>query len=572
MTEFTTTQTGAPVASDAHSLTAGADGATVLHDRYLVEKLAQFNRERIPERIVHAKGGGAFGEFVVTEDVSQYTKAAVFQPGAKSEMLLRFSSVAGEQGSPDTWRDVRGFSLKFYTTEGNYDIVGNNTPVFFIRDAIKFPDFIHSQKRLPGSGLRDADMQWDFWTLSPESAHQVTYLMGDRGLPKSWRDDERLRLAHVPVDQRRGRAVLGASTTSSRARATCYLDATTRPRRSPVPTPTTTVATCTRRSTRGEFPTWDVYVQVMPYEDAKTYRFNPFDLTKTWSTRTTRASRSAHYTLNRNPQNFFAEIEQAAFSPANTVPGHRHQPRQDAHGARVLVPRRAALPRRHELQPAPGERAARRTGAQLLAGRRAAPRLQPPRRAGLRAELVRRPGRRPGSRERGRLGVRRRARPRRRHAARRGRRLRPGRARSTATSSTPTRRRASWRPSPARATRSRSTRSASASSSTGRTSTSTSAPSCAQRSATRHPPRSSRADVPCARSLAGAGRTRVSGDDASTSRDRPLHGHVTRRAAECEARPRTRHPERSTARSTPCRPRDRSGACSRSRRCRPPAR
>ena len=188
MTEPPTSQTGTPVSSDSHSLTAGNDGVTALHDRYLVEKLAQFNRERIPERIVHAKGGGAFGTFTVTGDVSAYTKAAVFQPGATTETLQRFSSVAGEQGSPDTWRDVRGFSVKFYTTEGNYDIVGNNTPVFFIRDGLKFPDFIHSQKRLPGSGLRDADMQWDFWTLSPESAHQVTYLMGDRGLPRSWRE------------------------------------------------------------------------------------------------------------------------------------------------------------------------------------------------------------------------------------------------------------------------------------------------------------------------------------------------------------------------------------------------
>ncbi|MDI1335901.1 MAG: catalase, partial [Lacunisphaera sp.] len=145
---FTTTQSGAPIASDAHSLTTGPDGVTALHDHVLVEKLASFNRERVPERNPHAKGGGAFGEFEVTEDVSAYTRAAVFQPGAKSEMLLRFSSVAGEQGSPDTWRDVRGYALRFYTTEGNYDIVGNNTPVFFIRDAMKFPDFIHSQKRL----------------------------------------------------------------------------------------------------------------------------------------------------------------------------------------------------------------------------------------------------------------------------------------------------------------------------------------------------------------------------------------------------------------------------------------
>lgn len=167
MSNFTTTQTGTLVGSDDQSLSAGANGAIALHDRYLVEKLAQFNRERIPERIVHAKGGGAFGEFVVTEDVSKYTRAAVFQPGTVTETVQRFSSVAGEQGSPDTWRDVRGFALRFYTSEGNYDIVGNNTPVFFIRDGIKFPDFIHSQKRLPGSGLRDADMQWDFWTNSP---------------------------------------------------------------------------------------------------------------------------------------------------------------------------------------------------------------------------------------------------------------------------------------------------------------------------------------------------------------------------------------------------------------------
>ncbi|GMA27496.1 hypothetical protein GCM10025874_07490 [Arenivirga flava] len=183
----TTTNSGAPVASDQHSAAVGNDGPVALVDHYLVEKLAQFNRERVPERVVHAKGGGAFGTFEVTADVSQYTRAAVFQPGTTTETLLRFSSVAGEQGSPDTWRDPRGFALKFYTSEGNYDLVGNNTPVFFIRDGIKFPDFIRSQKRLPGSGLRNHDMQWDFWTLQPESAHQVTWLMGDRGLPTSWR-------------------------------------------------------------------------------------------------------------------------------------------------------------------------------------------------------------------------------------------------------------------------------------------------------------------------------------------------------------------------------------------------
>ncbi|MGO3885617.1 MAG: catalase [Mycetocola sp.] len=315
----TTSLTGAPIPSDDNSLTAGADGVTALHDRYLVEKLAQFNRERIPERIVHAKGGGAFGEFVVTGDVSAYTSAALFQPGSRVETLQRFSSVAGEQGSPDTWRDVRGFSVKFYTPEGNYDIVGNNTPVFFIRDGIKFPDFIHSQKRLPGSGLRDADMQWDFWTLSPESAHQVTYLMGDRGLPRSWREmpgfgshtyqwinaaGERFWVKYH-FESLQGNHEIGNDSAEEIAGAD---------------------ADYYRRDlyeaiNRGEFPAWEVKVQVMPYEDAKTYRFNPFDLTKVWPHADYPLITVGVHTLNRNPENFFAEIEQAAFSPANTVPG-----------------------------------------------------------------------------------------------------------------------------------------------------------------------------------------------------------------------------------------------------------
>jgi len=178
---------GAPVASDEHSLTIGADGPIVLNDHYLIEQMADFNRERISERQPHAKGGGAFGHFQVTQDLRRYTRAAVFQPGTTIETLIRFSTVAGERGSPDTWRDPRGFALKFYTSEGVYDMVGNNTPVFFIRDPLKFQHFIRSQKRRADSDLRDHDMQWDFWTLSPESAHQVTWLMGDRGIPKSWR-------------------------------------------------------------------------------------------------------------------------------------------------------------------------------------------------------------------------------------------------------------------------------------------------------------------------------------------------------------------------------------------------
>lgn len=315
----TTSQSGAPVGSDAHSLTVGPDGPTVLHDRYLVEKLAQFNRERIPERVVHAKGGGAFGTFEVTEDVSAYTRAAVFQPGTTTETLLRFSSVAGEQGSPDTWRDPRGFSLRFYTTEGNYDLVGNNTPVFFLRDGIKFPDFIRSQKRLPGSGLRDADMQWDFWTLSPESAHQVTWLMGDRGLPRSWREmqgygshtyqwinaaGERFWVQYHFISRQGVHSL-----TEQQAEQMAGSDADMHRR------------DLHEAIERGDHPQWDMSVQIMPYEDAKQYRFNPFDLTKTWSKHDYPRIPVGVLTLDRNPENFFAQIEQAAFAPSNTVPG-----------------------------------------------------------------------------------------------------------------------------------------------------------------------------------------------------------------------------------------------------------
>lgn len=316
---FTTTSTGTPVASDNNSLTVGADGPVVLHDVYLVEKLAQFNRERVPERVVHAKGSGAFGVFETTEDVSKYTKAALFQPGVKTEMLARFSSVAGEQGSPDTWRDPRGFALKFYTTEGNYDLVGNNTPVFFLRDAIKFPDFIHSQKRLPGSGLRDNTMQWDFWSQRTESAHQVTWLLGDRGTPKSFRhmdgfgshtyqwinaEGERFWVKyHFKTDQ--GNEHL----TDAEATALAGTD------------PDYYREDLYKAIEKGEFPSWTLYVQIMPYEDAKTYRFNPFDLTKVWPHADYPLIKVGKMTLNKNPQNFFAQIEQVAFSPGNFVPG-----------------------------------------------------------------------------------------------------------------------------------------------------------------------------------------------------------------------------------------------------------
>ncbi len=317
--KFTTTTAGAPVASDEFSRTVGPDGPVLLHDVYLLEKLAQFNRERVPERVVHAKGGGAFGVLKVTEDVSRFTRAALFQPGAETDLLIRFSSVAGELGSPDTWRDVRGFALKFYTSEGNYDIVGNNTPVFFIRDGIKFPDFIRSQKRLPDTHLRDADMQWDFWTLSPESAHQVTYLMGDRGLPYSWRHlngygshtyqwinaaGERFWVKYHFHNQQGERNITGTEGERLAGVDSDYY-----------------LRDLFEAIERGDYPKWTVSVQILPYEDAKTYRFNPFDLTKIWPHADYPLIRVGEFELNRNPENYFAQIEQAAFEPSNLVPG-----------------------------------------------------------------------------------------------------------------------------------------------------------------------------------------------------------------------------------------------------------
>ena len=342
-TKPTTTDAGIPVASDEHSLTIGADGPIVLHDHYLLEQMATFNRERIAERQPHAKGGGAFGHFEVTNDVSAYTRAAVFQPGTQTDTLIRFSTVAGEQGSPDTWRDPRGFALKFYTTEGNYDMVGNNTPIFFIRDPMKFQHFIRSQKRRADNGLRDHDMQWDFWTLSPESAHQVTWLMGDRGIPKTWRhmngygshtymwtnaDLERFWVKyHFVSDQ----GVQSMSNDEAERMAGTDSDYHRRDLFESIG--------------RGDHPSWKLMVQVMPYEDAKSYRFNPFDLTKTWSQSDYPRIPVGTMTLNQNPENFFAQIEQAAFSPGNVVPGIGFSPDKmllgrvfayaDAHRARI---------------------------------------------------------------------------------------------------------------------------------------------------------------------------------------------------------------------------------------------
>ena len=344
-TKPTTTDAGIPVASDEHSLTVGPDGPILLQDHYLIEQMANFNRERIPERQPHAKGAGAFGRFETTADVTGWTKAALFQPGVVTEAVARFSTVAGERGSPDTWRDPRGFALKFYTSEGNYDLVGNNTPVFFIRDAMKFQHFIRSQKRRADSDLRDHDMQWDFWTLSPESAHQVTWLMGDRGIPRTWRHmngysshtymwvnegGERFWVKyHFKTDQgiecltqEEGDRLAGSDGDFHRRDLFASIAA-------------------------GEFPSWTLHVQVMPFAEARDYRFNPFDLTKVWPHRDYPPHEVGRLTLDRNPTDFHTQIEQAAFEPNNLVPGIGLSPDKmllarvfaysDAHRARMGV-------------------------------------------------------------------------------------------------------------------------------------------------------------------------------------------------------------------------------------------
>ncbi len=343
----TTNDAGIRVQSDEHSLTVGRDGPIVLSDHYLLEQMANFNRERIPERQPHAKGAGAFGTFETTKDVSKYTKAKIFQPGAKADVLVRFSTVAGERGSPDTWRDPRGFSVKMYTEDGNFDMVGNNTPIFFVRDPIKFQQFIRSQKRRADNDMRDHDMQWDFWTLSPESAHQVTYLMGDRGIPKNWREmngysshtyslvnvkGERFWVKfHFHTDQGDGNAYLSQEEADKLAGADG--DYHRRDLFSAI--------------RDGNFPSWTLKWQIMPYEDAKTYRINPFDLTKIWPHKDYPLIEVGKMVLNRNPTDFHSEIEQAAFEPNNMVPGVGLSPDKmllargfsyaDAHRARLGV-------------------------------------------------------------------------------------------------------------------------------------------------------------------------------------------------------------------------------------------
>lgn len=324
MTDKLTTSSGQPWAHNEHSQTAGARGPVLMQDYDLLEKLAHFDRERIPERVVHAKGAGAKGVFVLENDMSRYTKADLFNGvGKKTPLIIRFSQVAGE-GYPDTVRDVRGFSLKFYTQEGNYDLVGNNTPVFFVNDPLKFPDFIHSQKRDPKTNRRTQNMQWDFWSHSPESLHQVTYLMGDRGLPASYRtmngygshtfkwvnqDGEQFWIKYHLLSDQGVKNMSAKAAEKAMVQNVDYLQ-----------------DDLYDAIEKKNYPSWTLYVQILPYQDGLDYKWDIFDVTKVISHKDYPLIKVGKLTLNENPTNNFTDVEEAAMSPANFVPGIEPSP------------------------------------------------------------------------------------------------------------------------------------------------------------------------------------------------------------------------------------------------------
>ncbi|WOO41707.1 catalase [Rubellicoccus peritrichatus] len=315
-----TTTGGNPVSDNQNSLSAGERGPLLLQDYQLIEKLAHQNRERVPERVVHAKGSAAHGTFTVTHDISQYTKADIFSDvGQMTDCFLRFSTVAGERGAADAERDVRGFALKFYTNEGNWDMVGNNTPVFFVRDPLKFPDFIHTQKRHPKSNLRSNTAMWDFWSLSPESMHQITILFSDRGLPQGYRFINGYGShTYSFINHKNQRfwvkfhfkSMQGIKNYTNEEGASIIANDRESAQRD-----------LFEAIEGGDFPKWRFCVQIMPEEEAETYAINPFDLTKVWPHADYPLIEVGVLELNRNPENYFAEVEQASFSPSNIVPG-----------------------------------------------------------------------------------------------------------------------------------------------------------------------------------------------------------------------------------------------------------
>lgn len=321
-----TTANGHIVSEDNASITtSGNQPKTLLEDTHLLEKLAHFNRERIPERVVHAKGAGAYGVFEVTNDLSEYTCADFLSSvGKKTDLFIRFSTVGGEKGSADAERDPRGFAIKFYTQEGNYDLVGNNTPVFFLRDAIKFPDFIHTQKRNPATNCKDANMVWDFFSLTPESIHQVTILFSNRGTPIDYRH----------MDGFGSHTFMWYKKDGSYVWIKWHFKSTLGCKNFNADEATKMAGTDPDHATRdlfyniekGNFPTWNAFVQIMTEEQAQDYKFNPFDVTKVWYKKDFPLIPVGKLTLNKNPDNYFAEVEQATFSPANFVPGIASSP------------------------------------------------------------------------------------------------------------------------------------------------------------------------------------------------------------------------------------------------------
>lgn len=318
--EVYTTGFGTPVDNDQNSKAAGSYGPLLIQDTHLLEKIGHFDRERIPERVVHAKGAGAHGYFEVTADVTKYTKAKFLSKiGKRTEVFARFSTVGGEKGSADAERDPRGFALKFYTEDGNYDMTGNNTPVFFIRDPLKFPDFIHTQKRHPGTNLKDADMFWDFLSLTPESIHQVTILFSDRGTPKTFRNmngysshtfkwyNSKGEYFWVKYHFKTEQGIQNLTRDEATGIKGNDPDHATRDLHNAIG--------------KGDYPSWRLEMQIMTPEQAKEYRFDSFDVTKVWFHADVPPINIGRLVLDRNPKNYFAEVEQAAFSPANFVPG-----------------------------------------------------------------------------------------------------------------------------------------------------------------------------------------------------------------------------------------------------------
>ncbi|MFT3794126.1 catalase [Flavobacterium sp.] len=320
-----TTATGTPVPDNQNIMTAGLRGPVLLQDFWFLEKMAHFDREVIPERRMHAKGSAAYGTFTVTHDITKYTKANLFSNiGKKTDLFLRFSTVAGERGAADAERDIRGFAIKFYTQEGNWDLVGNNTPVFFFRDPMKFPDLNHAVKRDPKTNLRSADNNWDFWTLLPEALHQVTIVMSDRGIPKSYRHMHGFgshTFSFINFDNERHwvkfhfRTQQGIENLSDEEAAQLVGGDRESHQRD-----------LFDAIERGDFPKWKMFIQVMTEAEANHYSINPFDLTKVWPHGDYPLIPVGEFELNRNPDNYFAEVEQAAFNPANIVPGIGYSP------------------------------------------------------------------------------------------------------------------------------------------------------------------------------------------------------------------------------------------------------